>query len=348
MAHGTPFFFRSARRAMFALAVLGTGLITSLPATAQSASKDESFDHAICRLIDEASAKQGLPTAFFTRLIWRESSFRPHVVSHAGAQGIAQFMPATARARGLENPFDPASAIPASASLLADHLKQFGNLGLAAAAYNAGPGRVSRFLAGGGLPLETRDYVRFITGRSAEQWAALKRRELVTLATPEDMGKAADTTGVQTPLPLSTGPASASAPVQPAAPTTASVPLTAPAEDPTGAGLFPAEPCLATLASLRKGVPAPGGEVNPLFAPWGVQISGNFSRSTALNSYRRVADRHSAVFGDLTPLIVATRMGGRGHRVFYRVRLPAQTRGEANALCNRLRKSGGACIVMPN
>ncbi len=348
MANGTPIFFRLARRAILALAILGAGVSISVPAAAQAAPKDESFDHAICRLIDEASAKEGLPTAFFTRLIWRESSFRPHVVSHAGAQGIAQFMPATARARGLDNPFDPASAIPASASLLADHLKQFGNLGLAAAAYNAGPGRVNRFLAGGGLPLETRDYVRFITGRSAEQWAALKRRELVTLATPEDIGKSADNTGEQAALPLSPNPISSSADVKPATPTTSSVPLTAPAEDPSGAALFPAEPCLATLASLRKGMPAPDGEVNPLFAPWGVQISGNFSRSTALTSYRRVAERHSAVFGDLTPVIVATRMGGRGQRVFYRVRLPAQTRGEANALCNRLRKSGGACIVMPN
>lgn len=348
MAHGTPIFLRSARRALFALAILSAGAATALPAAAQPAPKDESFDHAICRLIDEASAKEGLPTAFFTRLIWRESSFRPHVVSHAGAQGIAQFMPATARARGLDNPFDPASAIPASASLLADHLKQFGNLGLAAAAYNAGPGRVSRFLAGGGLPQETRDYVRFITGRSAEQWAALKRRERVTLATPEDMGKSAESGGDGSTLPPSPGPVSGSIPVQPATPTTSSVPLPAPAEDPTGAALFPAEPCLNTLASLRKGVPAAGGEANPLFAPWGVQISGNFSRDIALTSYRRVAERHNAVFGDLTPVIVATRMGGRGQRVFYRVRLPAQTRVEANALCNRLRKSGGACIVLPN
>ena len=347
MAHGTPIFIRSARRAMFALVILATGALAFAPAAAQAASKDESFDQAICRLIDEASAKEGLPTAFLTRLIWRESSFRPHVVSHAGAQGIAQFMPATARARGLENPFDPASAIPASASLLADHLRQFGNLGLAAAAYNAGPGRVRRFLAGAGLPLETRDYVRFITGRSAEQWAALKRRELVTLATPQDMGKTAGTTGDQTVFPHPPAPAPRSPEVQPASPTT-SVMLTPPAEDPSGAGLFPAEPCLTTLASLRKGVPAPGVEANPLFAPWGVQISGNFSRSTALDSYRRVAERHSAVFGDLTPVIVATRMGGRGRQVYYRVRLPAQSRGEANALCNRLRKSGGACIVMPN
>ncbi|MGQ3675617.1 transglycosylase SLT domain-containing protein [Xanthobacter sp. TB0139] len=295
------------------------------------AEKPENFDHAICRLIDDAAASNGLPNAFLTRLIWRESSFRPHVVSHAGAQGIAQFMPATAKARGLENPFDPATAIPASAALLADHMRQFGNLGLAAAAYNAGPGRVSGFLAGGGLPMETRNYVRFITGRSAEQWAELKQGARISLATDEE-------SGVKPSLPKDSSPTK----------TPEEAPETPEEADPSGVTLFPPEPCLTTLASLRKGMPAPEGEVNPLFAPWGVQISGNFNRATALASFRRTAARHRNVMGELTPVIVATRMGGRGRRVFYRVRLPAETRREANALCNRLRKAGGACIVLPN
>lgn len=324
MANGLLLFFRSARRAMTALALGATCLAGAAFTSPAAAQKDEGFDHAICRLIDEAAEKEGLPTPFFTRLIWRESSFRPHVVSHAGAQGIAQFMPATARARGLDNPFDPASAIPASAALLADHLKEFGNLGLAAAAYNAGPGRVNRFLAGSGLPQETRDYVRFITGRSAEQWGALKRRELVSLVTPEDLGEAAPRKGAaeESPPPL--------------------------VADPTGAALFPAESCMVTLASIRKGHPGPDDEMSQLFAPWGVQVSGNHSRSVALASYRRVAARHRAVLGDQRPMIIATRLGGRGNRTFYRVRLPAETRAQANALCNRLRNAGGACIVMPN
>ncbi len=327
MAFGPHVFFRSARRAIAtpALLALAFGAAVLTAPTPAAAQKDEGFDHAICRLIDEASAKEGLPTAFLTRLIWRESSFRPHVVSHAGAQGIAQFMPATAKARGLENPFDPASAIPASAALLADHLKQFGNLGLAAAAYNAGPGRVNRFLAGGGLPQETRDYVRFITGRSAEQWGALKRREMVTLATPEDLGETPDVKDDK-----------------------ALKEEKPPVADPTGAALFPAESCMLTLASIRKGRPGPDDEMSQLFAPWGVQVSGNHSRATALASYRRAAARYSSVFGERRPMIVATRMGGRGNRTFYRVRLPAETRSEANTLCNRLRKAGGACIVMPN
>ena len=95
------------------------------------------------------------------------------MVSPAGAQGIAQFMPGTARERGLADPFDPEQAVPASAALLGDLRDRFGNLGLAAAAYNGGPARVAAWLAGtGSLPFETQNYVLSITGRSAEDWMA--------------------------------------------------------------------------------------------------------------------------------------------------------------------------------
>src|SRR6202035_4910142 len=103
----------------------------------------------------------------------RESSFRAAVVSPAGAEGIAQFMPGTARERGLADPFDPERAIPKSANLLADLRRQFGNLGVAAAAYNAGPARVLSWLHGQGeLPAETRAYVRYVTGRDVAEWNA--------------------------------------------------------------------------------------------------------------------------------------------------------------------------------
>jgi len=93
--------------------------------------------------------------------------------ARAGAQGIAQFMPETASRVGLENPFDPMQAIAASARLLRDLVKQFGNLGLAAAAYNAGPRRIQDWLARKGkLPEETQHYVKTITGRPAENWKA--------------------------------------------------------------------------------------------------------------------------------------------------------------------------------
>jgi soluble lytic murein transglycosylase-like protein len=72
-----------------------------------------------------------------------ESNFNPYAISPAGARGIAQFMPATAAAYGLGDPFDPARSITAQARLMADLLRRFGSLPLALAAYNAGPGAVA-------------------------------------------------------------------------------------------------------------------------------------------------------------------------------------------------------------
>src|SRR5437868_14449289 len=117
------------------------------PALAQS----ETVDQALCRMIEGAAGKHHLPVDFFTRLIWQESSFRPQVTSHAGAQGVAQFMPGTAAERRLTDPYDPEQAIPKSAELLADLRGRFGNIGLAAAAYHGGPARVEAWLSGRGL-----------------------------------------------------------------------------------------------------------------------------------------------------------------------------------------------------
>jgi Transglycosylase SLT domain len=126
----------------------------------------------ICDALAAAAAKNDLPADFFARLIWQESRFDPRAVSRAGAQGVAQFMPATASARGLADPFDPIEAIAHAAKLLRDLRREFGNLGLAAAAYNAGSGRVRDWLAGRrGLPRETDAYVRIVTGQPPEQWA---------------------------------------------------------------------------------------------------------------------------------------------------------------------------------
>jgi hypothetical protein len=126
------------------------------------------------RAASEATANN-LPAEFFTNLIQQESGFRPHVVSPAGAQGIAQFMPPVAFSYGLANPFEPIAALRASAKLLAELLEQFGNLGLAAAAYNAGPKRVQDWMnKRRKLPAETRHYVHKITGRPAEHWANLR------------------------------------------------------------------------------------------------------------------------------------------------------------------------------
>ncbi len=131
----------------------------------------------ICELIEVNADKHGLPREFFARLIWKESRFDHRAVSPVGAEGVAQFMPATAKARGLGDSFDIEQAIPASASLLADLKRGFGNLGLAAAAYNAGEGRISNWLGSGGfLPLETEDYVLDITGEPAETFSDRNRQ----------------------------------------------------------------------------------------------------------------------------------------------------------------------------
>jgi hypothetical protein len=133
------------------------------------------FDKSRCETLEGAAVSQGLPVDFFTRLIRQESHFDPKAVSRAGAQGIAQFMPGTARWRGLSDPFEPIEALRESARWLRELRDQFGNLGLAAAAYNAGPQRVRDWLAGRGqLPNETRAYVRIITGRPAEEWIGAK------------------------------------------------------------------------------------------------------------------------------------------------------------------------------
>lgn len=126
----------------------------------------------VCDLIEAEALSHGLPREFLARLIWKESRFDPDAVSPAGAEGIAQFMPATAARRGLGDPYDVDEAIPASARYLAELRTGFGNLGLAAAAYNAGENRVARWLSGGGfLPLETENYVLDIMGEPVDAFA---------------------------------------------------------------------------------------------------------------------------------------------------------------------------------
>jgi hypothetical protein len=111
--------------------------------------------------IRAASIRFKVSAALLSAQLKQESGFDPHARSSAGAQGIAQFMPATARAVGLSNPFDPDQAIPAQAKLMAAHLRQFGSVPLALAAYNAGPGAVGSCHCVPPYP-ETRHYVATI------------------------------------------------------------------------------------------------------------------------------------------------------------------------------------------
>ena len=150
--------------------LLALGLLWPLTANATPEPR-EALAARVCAAAEAQAKANNLDPTFFARLLWRESLFDPNVVSSKGAQGIAQFMPETAIKRGLTDPFDPIAAVGASAAYLAELKKSFGNMGLAAAAYNAGEKRVSDWLGGKtALPEETHDYVAFITGHQADEW----------------------------------------------------------------------------------------------------------------------------------------------------------------------------------
>jgi len=158
--------------------------------------------NGVCATIASVAHTYRLPVPFFANLIWQESNFNPRDISRAGAQGIAQFMPKTAVDYGLINPFEPFHALNVSARFLRELFGQFGNLGLAAAAYNAGPRRVIAFAAKrGGLPAETRHYVARITGRPAESWTAAdasRDPELTLMPAKAPCGEVTDAVAQQT------------------------------------------------------------------------------------------------------------------------------------------------------
>jgi transglycosylase-like protein with SLT domain/sporulation related protein len=170
---------------LFALLLTATGLTAQEAAeTSERASitnigeASREVQQSTCLLLESAAHANGLPVEFFVRLIWRESRFRPTAVgpstrSGKHALGIAQFMPTTAAERSLLDPFNPIEALPKAAEFLKDLRGQFGNLGLAAAAYNAGPSRVRAWMAGAAsMPAQTRAYVEAVTGNSVDEWAA--------------------------------------------------------------------------------------------------------------------------------------------------------------------------------
>jgi soluble lytic murein transglycosylase-like protein len=276
----------------------------AIPQAKPETERESEAREAMCLMIESAARSANLPLEFFARVIWQESRFRPDAVgpmTRRGqrAQGIAQFMPGTASERGLLDPFNPVQALPKSAEFLAELREQFGNLGLAAAAYNAGPRRVQEWLAGtGGMPGETRNYVSAITGASVEDWAKAGKGG----KQPESM---------------------------------------------------PTSSCRQLMALLKR---APNPFITELEQRvtlsaaklWGVQLAAGFNRDKALAMYSRAMARLSSVIGDQDPSLLASRLRTRGAATFYQVRIGADTRGEADNLCNRIRKAGGACFVLRN
>ena len=181
-------------------ALIAAGPLSPRDATAAGVDPAAHDRESVCRIVDGAAAANRLPAGFLARILWQESRLRSEAVSSAGAEGVAQFMPQTAAEHGLADPRDPASAIAAAARLLANLKIQLGNLGLAAAAYNAGAGRVIRWLhRQSDLPAETQLYVVAVTGRSAEEWklalgiSQMPGGEEPCLAVIPDLARAAST-----------------------------------------------------------------------------------------------------------------------------------------------------------
>ena len=81
---------------------------------------------------------------------------------------------------------------------------------------------------------------------------------------------------------------------------------------------------------------------------WGVQLAAGFNRDRALSLYARAMKRLSAVIGDQDPSLLGSLFRSRGTRTFYQVRIGADTRPAADDLCNRIRRAGGACLVLRN
>lgn len=282
------------RRFLWATLVLLYGLTwsTVVQADPPQSAKQRLIDK-VCNLIEAYADQNGLPKDFFARLIWKESRFDPNAVSPVGAEGIAQFMPGTAKMRGLANSFDITQAIPASAKYLAEMKTTYGNLGLAAAAYNAGENRVSRWLSSGGfLPMETESYVFDIMGEPVDRFT--------------------DTSYAGTSQPL----------------------------DPK---VSFAVACRRLPAIMSTTVAM--ASINVM--PWGVQVAGNFRRSAALNQWLRVRSRFPALLSSHDPVIsrVRTPIGRRG---IYAVRIGADTRANADTICQKLHSVGGSCLVMRN
>ena len=265
---------------------------------------DAQTRESICLMVEAAARANDLPLEFFARVIWQESRFQADVVgpmtrNGQRAQGIAQFMLGTASERRLLDPFDPVQALPKAAEFLAELRGQFGNLGLAAAAYNAGPRRVQDWLAGtGSMPQETRHYVVAITGSTVEEWARAGKGGKMPEAAPPTSCRELIALLKRAPNPF--------------------------------------------VAELEQHVKLSAAKL------WGVQLAAGFDRNRALASYSRAMTHLQPVIGDQDPSILATVFRSRGTRTFYQVRIGADTRPAADALCNRIRVAGGACFVLRN
>ncbi|MEC0244207.1 lytic transglycosylase domain-containing protein [Paenibacillus chitinolyticus] len=161
-AAGTGLSVQRQAKALRSYETAAGAVQASLPASAREAAYDA--------YIVQASERTGVDPALIKAVIRQESSFNPNTVSRAGAKGLMQLMDGTASGLGVTNAFDPQQNIQGGAQYLSYQLKRFdGNVGVALAAYNAGPGRVNKLGIKNDsdllekmhlLPNETQQYVK--------------------------------------------------------------------------------------------------------------------------------------------------------------------------------------------
>ena len=196
--------------------------------------------------------------------------------------------------------------------------REFGNIGLAAAAYNAGSQRVRQWLARRqGLPRETQQYVRVVTGQPAEEWTVS-----TTATAPLD-------TSPDIPCPPNEGRL-AKAP--PSAAQATSRLETSPDEDELATARSPAAQANAVARA-------------PRFA-WAVQLIGKPSRALATLAWNQLKQKHAAILADGEPLLVETKLSGG--MSWYRVRIGTDGLEGARALCAQLENAGASCLVQRN
>jgi hypothetical protein len=296
---------------------------------------------SICLLVEAAARANGLPVEFFARVIWQESRFRPAEVgpltrSGARALGIAQFMPQTAQERRLLDPFNPVQALPKAAEFLRELRGQFGNLGLAAAAYNAGPQRVRDWMSGKrAIPAETRHYVSAVTGRSIDEWLPARNLEPAY----DRLDRQAFNCPQQVIAALKQQPNQLDQPPNQQ--------LSRQPDQQQPNRQLSQQPDQQPIPQANQFVGALMRRVElGIASPWGVQLSASFSRDQALTTFGDVAKRYSGILKGSDPMIVRSILRSRGTHPFYQVRIGEPTRADAVALCTRIQHAGGPCLVL--